>query len=171
MMKRLLPLLALCLLSSLAFCEGEAGTSGLYQEGSGWILSALPFELTGSRSKAVEQAASDIPSLILEKVAGNASHVLSLSEQLDRQLFQLQTDRLSLCLQLSRELKVRDGLVLGEDNARKLKKKLAGEEAKIAQIEDSIRQNLADTESLKERYGSEESGPSVVEDITVLDRL
>ncbi len=170
MRKRLLRLLVLFLFSFSAFCEGDESAPGSYQEGGGWLLSALPFELSGSKSAAVGQAATDIPTLILEKIAGDASHVLSFSEQLDRQLFQLQTDRLSLCLQLSRELKVRDGLVLGEANARKLKKKIAEEEKKIAQIEESIRQNLAEVELLKGRYDSADEGPSVIEEISILDR-
>ncbi len=159
-------LLVLFLFSATAFCEEEKGR---YQEGSGWLLSALPFDLLGGKSKAVEQAAKDIPSLMLEKISGDASHVLSFSEQLDRQLFQLHTDRLSLCLQLSRELKVRDGLVLGEPNARKLKKKIAEAEKNIAGLEESIRQNLNEVRILKDRYGSEEDAPSVVEDISILD--
>ncbi|MBP5157447.1 MAG: hypothetical protein ILP18_06220 [Treponema sp.] len=158
--------LVLFLFSASAFCEEEKGR---YQEGSGWLLSALPFELSGRKSKAVEQAAQDIPSLILEKIAGDASHVLSFSEQLDRQLFQLHTDRLSLCLQLSRELKVRDGLVLGEPNARKLKKKISEAEKKIAGLEESIRKNLAEVQDLKGRYDREGEEPSVVEDISILD--
>ncbi|MBQ9538540.1 MAG: hypothetical protein IJU95_04660, partial [Treponema sp.] len=58
-----------------------------------------------------------------------------------------------------------------EDNERKLKKKLAGQEEKIAQIEKQIRQNLEDTRSLKARYGFEQdaSEQSVVEEITLLD--
>ncbi len=170
MYRRLLKLLVFFLFSSAVFCEGDESVSGPYQEGGGWLLSALPFELASGRSRAVEQAATDIPTLLLEKIAGDASHVLSLAEQLDRQLFQLQTDRLSLCLQLSRELKARDGLVLSEHNARKLKKQIAEAEKKIAQIEASIRQNLTDAEALKGRYDSADGGPSVLESIAILDR-
>ncbi len=170
MYRRLLKLLVFFLFSSAVFCEGDESVSGPYQEGGGWLLSALPFELTSGSSKAAQQAATDIPTLILEKIAGDASHVLSLSEQLDRQLFQLQTDRLSLCLQLSRELKARDGLVLSEHNARKLKKQIAEAEKKIALLEESIRQNLTDAEVLKGRYDSADEGPSVLEAISILDR-
>ena len=104
MMTRLLKLSALFLLlysaaCGAAFCQVEERPS--YEEGGGWLLSAVPFELSGKSSQAVRKAAVDIPTLILEKVAGNASHVLSLAENLDRQIFQLQTERLSLCLQLS----------------------------------------------------------------------
>lgn len=166
-----LPALFLLLCSAVcgaAFCQVEERPS--YEEGGGWLLSAVPFTLSGSSSQAARKAATDIPTLILEKVAGNASHVLSLAEGLDRQIFQLQTERLSLCLQLSRERKVRDGIVLKESNQRKLKKQLSEAEKKIAELEESIRRNLAATEVLKARYDSAQDGPSVVEEVTVLDK-
>ena len=172
MMRRMkLPAFFLLLCSVVcgpAFCQVEERPS--YEEGGGWLLSAVPFTLSGSSSQAARKAATDIPALILEKVAGNASHVLSLSESLDRQIFQLQTERLSLCLQLSRERRVRDGLVLKESNQRKLRKQLSEAEKKIEELEGSIRKNLAETESLKARYDSGQDGPSVVEEVTVLDK-
>ena len=172
MMRRMkLPAFFLLLCSVVcgpAFCQVEERPS--YEEGGGWLLSAVPFTLSGSSSQAARKAATDIPALILEKVAGNASHVLSLSESLDRQIFQLQTERLSLCLQLSRERRVRDGLVLKESNQRKLRKQLSEAEKKIEVLEGSIRKNLAETESLKARYDSGQDGPSVVEEVTVLDK-
>ncbi len=173
MMTRLLKLSALFLLlysaaCGAAFCQVEERPS--YEEGGGWLLSAVPFELSGKSSQAVRKAAVDIPTLILEKVAGNASHVLSLAENLDRQIFQLQTERLSLCLQLSRERKVRDGLVLKESNQRKRKKQISEAEKKIAELEESIRRNLTETETLKARYDDAGDGPSIIEEVTVLDK-
>ncbi len=172
MMMRCMKLSALLLLfysavCGAAFCQEERPS---YKEGDGWLLSAVPFTLSGSSSQAARKAATDIPTLILEKVAGNASHVLSLAESLDRQIFQLQTERLSLCLQLSRERKVRDGLVLKESSQRKLRKQLSDAEKKIAELEESIRKNLAETEVLKARYDNAGDGPSVVEEVTVLDK-
>ena len=126
-----------------------------------WTLGAMEFVYTQTvqRSSSERAAAATIPALVLEKVASGATHMPSASELLQRSLYNLQTERLSLFLQLAREVKVRDSLVLSERNPRELKKKIAEQEKKIRDIERQLDENLAETRRQRE---SRETAPSAV---------
>ena len=94
-----------------------------------WTLGAAKFTFTQTetRSSAQEGAASLIPQLILEQIMADSSRTLTNRELLDRTLEDLLTARLSLFLQLSKEVKARDSLVITEPDARSLKKKIAAD--------------------------------------------
>ncbi len=158
MCKRLAILCFLLACSSLFFAED-------------WTLGASAFSVESrSASSAERKAAEDIPKLLLEKIGTGAGHILSQRELVERDLYDLQTKRLSLFLQLSREMRLRDSLVLSEQKAAKLKKKLAAAEEKIRDIEEKIAANLAEAEQKKALAADslgENQRPSLAETIVL----
>lgn len=136
-----------------------------------WTLAAMKFDFSQnvSPSSLEEKASEDIPSLILEKIGLGSFHILSYDEQTDRDLYELQTKRLSFFLQLSREVKLRDELVLKENSARKFKKKIAEEEVKIAEIETQIKENLAKAAARKALLPSE-NAPAILKNVAVYEK-
>ena len=120
---------------------------------SGWTLSSMEFSYkqqgkTDSKSKITQV----LPQLILEQIADNSLRLISPQEDLDRQLYELQTERLSLFLQLSKENKTRDALVLSKDNPRALRKAIIESEEKIAEIKAKIDENLLKKDEITKKY-------------------
>lgn len=111
---------------------------------SAWTLAAMEFAFSqsGNKSESPGQAAKVLPSLILERISSGAVRRIPEKEILDRKLKELQTERLSLFLQLSKENQSRDALVLTAENKKKLQKLIKEENEKISGIEDKIRENL-----------------------------
>lgn len=109
-----------------------------------WVLGGMKFTFTqhDERTAAQTGVASLVPQLILEQIATNSSRTPTNSELLDRTLDDLLTKRLSLFLQLSKEVKTRDALVITEPDSAALKKKIAAEEEKIKDIQKQISENL-----------------------------
>lgn len=95
-----------------------------------------------------------MPQLILERISSGSIRQIPEKEVLDRKLKELQTERLSLFLQLSKENQTRDALVLSSKSERKLKKSLKEEDEKIKEIEEKIKENLENVD--KEIKESEE---------------
>lgn len=95
-----------------------------------------------------------MPQLILERISSGSIRQIPEREVLDRKLKELQTERLSLFLQLSKENQTRDALVLSSKSERKLKKSLKEENEKIKEIEEKIKENLDNVD--KEIKESEE---------------
>lgn len=118
-----------------------------------WTLGAESFSLSQKDilSQSSISYAKMFPSLILEQMAENLSRMPRSQEQLDRVLYDLQKERLSLFLQLSKEVKTRDSLVLESYSSRKLKSKTKEIEIKIKDIEDKIDENLHLVAKEKER--------------------
>ncbi len=113
-----------------------------------WILAALKFDFSQNISSASEkETASLLPKLILEQVTEGVERVPLLQEIQYRNLEQLRTERLSLFLQLSKEVQTRDSLVLIEKNERRLKKKIAQANKKIKEIQDKIDENIQKAEN------------------------
>ncbi|WP_273464518.1 hypothetical protein, partial [Treponema berlinense] len=110
------------------------------------------FAQKGIENSSNAKIASVLPQLILEQIAENSIRSVSSQEQLDRELYALQTERLSLFLQLSKENKTRDSLVLSKTNPRELKKAIREEEEKISEIEKKIDENLSAVQKTKEKY-------------------
>ncbi|MCR5724145.1 MAG: hypothetical protein K6G80_03570, partial [Treponema sp.] len=109
-----------------------------------WVLAARSFTFESAAKPAgAEQISTLLPQLILEQISTGGTRVLPSSEVLSRTLDSLQTERLSLFLQLSKEYKTRDALVLSVVQPRSLEKQLAAEQKKIAEIEKQIDENLA----------------------------
>ena len=133
----------------MALCALMAGAASA----DDWTLGAMEFMYTQSvpRSSSERGAAATIPSLVLERLSSGAMHTPSSSELLQRSLYNLQTERLSLFMQLAREVKVRDSLVLSESDARALRKKIAAQEEKIHSLERQIDENLAETRRQRAR--------------------
>lgn len=133
---------------------------------SDWTLAAQKFTFTqkGMDTGSNEKIASVLPQLILEQIALNGIRTLPAQEQLDRELNTLQTERLSLFLQLSKENKTRDALVLSKDKPNELRKAIEEEDEKIAEIEKQIDQNIQNALDAKEKYEKKilaESGESI----------
>lgn len=118
-----------------------------------WTLAASPFTFTqsGVRSSTEDGLATLLPQLVLEHVASGATRITTLEELTDRSLDALRTDRLSLFLQLSKEVQTRDSLVLSESNPKKLKRAISDAEKNIAAIQKKIDQNLSEVQKLKDR--------------------
>lgn len=121
---------------------------------SDWTLGAQKFSFTqkGMDTGPNAKIATVLPQLILEQIALNGVRALPAQEQLDRELNTLQTERLSLFLQLSKENKTRDALVLSKEKPRELKKAISEEDEKIAEIEKQIDENIQDVLGAKEKY-------------------
>ncbi len=131
------------------FCAGAAASaSSSASSSSGWTLAAVEFSFSQikSRTESSSQAAKVLPQLILERISSGAIRQVPESEILDRKLKTLQTERLALFLQLSKENQARDALVLTTSDSKKLRKLIKAEDEKIAEIERQIKENLDNAE-------------------------
>ncbi len=165
-----LPFRAFCVSSQGAADSSQSSEQTAYTDGGDWILGAAAFSVEKHAAKALQDAAAAIPSLMLEKISGDAAHILSIQEKNDRRLYALQTERLSLFLQLSREIKVRDSLILGNDSQRRLNKKIKAQEKKIAELKDKIQENLIETDKAKAKTAWDGKENSLVEKIAVYEK-
>ncbi len=116
---------------------------------SDWVLGAENFSLkkTDSSSESAIRAAEVLPQLILEKIASDEVRMIPRGEALDRVLYDLQTERLSLFLQLSKEIRTRDSQILIDDSNSALKKNLKASQKKIDDIKSKLQENLKKTQS------------------------
>ncbi len=121
-----------------------------------WVLAAQKFTFKQPKAKSenLTKTAEVLPQLILEQISRGGLRTLPESEILNRKLYTLQTDRISLFLQLSKEFQTRDALVLSKKNPRDLEKALLEQEKKIKELEDKIEKSLAETD--KEIAASEQ---------------
>ncbi|MCR5401798.1 MAG: hypothetical protein K6E78_09430, partial [Treponema sp.] len=100
---------------------------------------------------ANEASASVLPSLILEQIAENLTRLPRAREQLDRIEYDLQKERTSLFLQLSKEVQTRDALVLQDYSQGKLKRKIKEQQKKIDEVQKKIDANLASVDEEREK--------------------
>ena len=109
-----------------------------------WILAGTEFSLKNSNtgSESLKKAAEVLPQLILEQISSNRTRVIPEGEALDRRLDALQMERLSLFLQLEKEVKARDSLVVTVRNPKKLEREIIKQEEKIGEIQKKIEENL-----------------------------
>lgn len=118
-----------------------------------WVLAAEKFTLSQKNSSAsFESINSTLPSLILEQLSENLERAPRGREKLDRSLYELQKTRLDLFLQLSKEVKARDSILLNDYSPRKLKMKLKESEKKISEIQKKIDENLLAVKNENEKY-------------------
>lgn len=119
-----------------------------------WTLAAKKFDFVQNKKRDVseQEYATLIPQLFLEQIAEGILRTTSSEEMLDRTLNEYLVSRQSLFLQLSKEVKTRDSLVLVTDNPKKLKKLMADQEKKIKEVQDKIDENLEKTAAVKEEY-------------------
>ena len=125
-----------------------------------WVLAGEAFtsKKSDSASESLKKASEVIPQLILEQISLNKTRVIPDSELLDRKLNTLQTERLSLFLELEKEIKTRDALVISEKKPKSLEKKLVEANKKIAEIQEKIEANLTAADEEIEKMESESSG-------------
>lgn len=118
----------------------------------GWTLAAEKFvvQQTTFSNLALDSEAQMIPEIILEQISQSFSRTIPDEEIFRRKQNKLLVDRLSLFLQLSKEVKSRDALVISEQKERRLRKKIAAAEKKIAQIKTKIDENLEESRRLDE---------------------
>lgn len=134
-------------LQALAFSVQAAETE------KKWVLAAEKFTLSQKNSSAsFESINSTLPSLILEQLSENLERAPRGREKLDRSLYELQKTRLDLFLQLSKEVKARDSILLNDYSPRKLKMKLKESEKKISEIQKKIDENLLAVKNENEKY-------------------
>lgn len=100
------------------------------------------FKQKQNRGESTAKAAQVLPQLIVEQFSSENIRTIPQKERLDRRLKELQTERISLFLQLSKEYKTRDSLVLSTNSPRKLEKGIRKQMEKIRDIEIKINDNL-----------------------------
>jgi hypothetical protein len=117
-----------------------------------WTIGAEKFTFARKRMEtaATSAAAELLPKLILEQLAENLERIPSAREQLDQKQYDMQKKRLDLFLQLSKEVQVRDSLVLGDYTKKELAAAIKLEDEKIDGIKKQIQDNLTE-ESEAER--------------------
>ncbi len=118
-----------------------ASSSDIAQE-TAWILAARKFDVDASRSKSAAAVASVIPKLILERISVDMARSVQTDEKTARKTDALLTERLSLFLQLSKEIQARDSLVLKNSSSIEFQMALGDEQKKIKDIQDKIDENL-----------------------------
>ena len=113
-----------------------------------WTLGVMEFSFRQNqkRAESFEKAAQVLPQLIIEQFSGENLRTVPEIEMLDRRLNELQTERLSLFLQLSKEYKERDSLILTSSSPKAFEKSLNIQIKKIQEIEQKIEENLSKTE-------------------------
>ena len=111
-----------------------------------WVLAAMPFSFDKSDfgSEDFASVAESIPRLVLEQISSDAQRLTAEREILNRQLNELKKERLSLFLELSKAVKVRDEIALENLSEKALKKKLKAQQEKIDELHKKISDNLLD---------------------------
>ena len=127
-----------------ALCLFAAGGIMFSAESKKWTLAAEAFTFTqkNAETPALKAAASAIPSIMLEQITKNMNRMPRAQEQLDRKLYELQKERLSLFLQLSNEVRTRDSIFLNGYSKRKTAYEIKKQTTKIADIQKKIDENL-----------------------------
>lgn len=126
----------LVFLCANVFCEETADEA--------WILAAQKFEIEEHKNNpaALESAASTIPKLILEQISLDTKRTILRDEQISQKLDSLLTERLSLFLDLSKEMKSRDALILNNYTMFEYRDALKAQEKKIDEVQKKIDANL-----------------------------
>ncbi|MDD6294744.1 MAG: hypothetical protein PUA64_02040 [Treponema sp.] len=111
-----------------------------------WVLAAMPFSFDKSDfgSEDFASVAESIPRLVLEQISSDAQRLTAEREILNRQLNELKKERLSLFLELSKAVKVRDAIALENLSEKALKKNLKAQQEKIDGLHKKISDNLLD---------------------------
>jgi hypothetical protein len=133
--------------------------------GEEWILAATKFSFSQNkkRSASEENLCEILPALVLEKMSENILRTTSREEMTDRRLNELLVERQSFFLQLSKEIKVRDGFVLSAESEKKIRRKILAQEKKIDEIKKNIDENLETTKKISDEFRSENSAGNSAE--------
>ncbi|WP_407400365.1 hypothetical protein [Treponema sp.] len=119
-----------------------------------WVLSAKKFEFAQNKKRDIseEELSTLIPQLLLEQISEGLIRNTSSKEMMDRTLESYLVDRQSLFLQLSRDYRKRDSLVLTTDNKKKLARAIKAQQKVIRETEIKIEENLDKTQQIKDEY-------------------
>lgn len=119
-------------------------TGYAFAQNTDWTIGAAKFRYTQDlkRSEYENSVLLSIPKLILEQLYGIKSRTIPDREVLDRKLDTLVKERLSLFLELSKEEKLKDSLVLKSMSKYQFDKQTAECEKKIIEIKKKIDLNL-----------------------------
>ncbi len=122
---------------------------------SQWTLGAMEYTFTQKHTERTSREngiAGILPKLVLEQISSSSIRHTSAQELLDRKLEELLTERLSLFLQLSKEIKTRDSLILTQADSSKRKTSLQDSEKKIAELKKKIEENLSKADKAKSEF-------------------
>ena len=156
--KFFIPLFVFCSLSQ-NFFGADNGNSASEKS---WILAGRKFDVEGASSKAAQSAASVLPKLILERISVDMIRSVMPDEKAARKNDALLTERLDLFLQLSKEIKARDALVLNNYNGVAFELALNDSQKKIKDIQDKIDANLKKQEGI---YHPEKSKKKILKEL------
>lgn len=119
-----------------------------------WILAAKKFDFSQNKKRDVseDELASLVPQLILEQISEGIVRNTSSKEMMDRTLETYLVERQSLFLQLSKEYKKRDSLVLTIEKENKLRKAIDAQNKLIRETESKLDKNISESERLREEY-------------------
>lgn len=119
-----------------------------------WILASKKFDFSQNKKRDVseDELASLVPQLILEQISEGIVRNTSSKEMMDRTLETYLVERQSLFLQLSKEYKKRDSLVLTIEKENKLRKAIDAQNKLIRETESKLDKNISESERLREEY-------------------
>ncbi len=129
-------------------------TSNLYADN--WVIAGTKFQFLQNidRYSSETKVQELLPQLIVEHISTDLIRRSKVPELVSRKEESLYNERLSLLLQLSKEMKSRDAIFLNPQNA---KKKYAESDKKLKDLYKKIDDNLLETEKLKEKYRTEKN--------------
>lgn len=132
------------------FCFAET-------EKTSWVIGAVEFTYRQDfvQSEYEKAVLSAIPKLILEQLYGTKTRNVPDEEILNRKIHSLVKERLALFLELSKEQKTKDALVIQNLSEYQFQKQTAVQEKKIKEITQKIDDNLANQENLMAEFNSE----------------
>lgn len=135
---------------SLLFCSAYL----CFAEETQWTVGAVKFYYTQSieRNEYENHVLEAVPKLILEQLYGTRERNVPAREILDRQINSLLKERLSLFLELSKEEKVKDALVIKDLSEYQFNKQKNQQEKKIEEIQKKIDKNLESQQELLDKY-------------------
>ncbi len=160
-----IPFFRKILVSLVALCLGAQVLYGADNDSAAeksWILAAEKFSVEGASSKPAQSAAIVLPKLILEHISVDMVRAVAPDEKAARKNDELLTERLNLFLQLSKEIKSRDALVLNNYNNLAFELALGDAQKKIKDIQDKIDVNLKKQEGI---YHPEKSKKKVLREL------
>ena len=110
-----------------------------------WTVAAEKFTWTGARKPdpVREAVASMLPSEILGRLGTASVRSVMLDEELERKLYELRNERVSLLLQFSSAVRKRDAAVLGDSSPGVLRTEISEAEKSAAEIRKKIDANIA----------------------------
>ena len=126
---------------------------------SKWVIAAEKFAYNSAFKEdpaVADGIAQMFPNRIMEKLDEDWTHTEYPDERLEKTLYNLRKDRLSLFLQLSSEYKKRDSLILQNYSKGKLKAKVRDADKSIEEIQKKIADNLKLVDEAMQRFTKEE---------------